>query len=162
VLITSRNPNWPGQALEVPVLDPKVAGEFLVSRTGDADRRAALELAGVLGGLPLALEQAAAYVQASGESKAGYASLFRQRRADLLGRGEPTGSSQTVATTWRLAFEDLRQAAPGATRLPRWCRCSSGCSAPSTPARWEPRPTWPTGPGRPETRTRHAACSPRS
>ena len=91
VLVTSRNPNWPGQALEVPVLDPQVAGEFLVSRTGDADRRAALELAGVLGGLPLALEQAAAYVQASGESVAGYASLFRQRRADLLGRGEPTG-----------------------------------------------------------------------
>ena len=69
VLITSRNQIWPpGQALEVPVLDPQVAAEFLVSRTGDADRRAALELAGELGGLPLALEQAAAYVQASGEA----------------------------------------------------------------------------------------------
>ena len=68
VLITSRNQIWPpGQALDVPVLDPQVAAEFLVSRTGDPDRRAALELAGELGGLPLALEQAAAYVQASGE-----------------------------------------------------------------------------------------------
>ncbi len=120
VLITSRNPNWPpGQALEVPVLDPQVAAEFLVGRTGDADRRAALELAGDLGGLPLAREQAAAYVQASGESLAGYLSMFRPRRPDLLGRGEPTGYRQTVATTWRLAFEDLRQAAPGATGLLR-------------------------------------------
>jgi hypothetical protein len=119
VLITSRNPNWPGQALEVPVLDQQVAGEFLVSRTGDADQRAALKLASELGGLPLALEEAAAYVQASGETLAGYVSLFRQRRADLLGRGESTGSSQTVATTWRLAFESLRQAAPGATGLLR-------------------------------------------
>jgi len=120
VLITSRNQIWPpGVALQVPVLDPQVAADFLVSRTGDADRRAALELADVLGGLPLALEQAAAYVQASTDSLAGYASLFRQRRADLLDRGEPIGSSQTVATTWRLAFEDVRQAAPGAAGLLR-------------------------------------------
>ena len=139
VLITSRNPNWPGQALDVPVLDPRVAGEFLVSRTGDADRRAALELAGVLGALPLALEQAAAYVQASEESVAGYASLFRQRRADLLGRGEPTGSSQTVATTWRLAFEDLNQGAPGAAGL---LRLLAFCAPEAVPLRLllQPRP----------------------
>jgi hypothetical protein len=69
--------------------------------------------------LPLALEQAAAYVQASGGSLAGYLSLFRQRRADLLGRGEPIGYRETVANTWRLAFEDLRQAAPVAAGLLR-------------------------------------------
>ena len=67
VLITSQNQNWPpGQALDVPVLDPDVAAGFLVSRTGDPDRQAALELADELGGLPLALEQAAAYMQATG------------------------------------------------------------------------------------------------
>jgi hypothetical protein len=140
VLITSRNPNWPpGQALEVPVLDPQVAAEFLVGRTGDADRRAALELAGDLGGLPLALEQAAAYVQASGESLAGYLSLFRPRRPDLLGRGEPTGYRQTVATTWRLAFEDLRRAAPGATGL---LRLLAFCAPGAIPLRLllQPRP----------------------
>ena len=104
VLITSRNQIWPpGQALDVPVLDTQVAAAFLAGRTGDPDRRAALELAGELGGLPLALEQAAAYVQASGETLAGYLALFRKRRPDLLGRGEPTGYPQTVATTWRLA-----------------------------------------------------------
>jgi len=142
VLVTSRNPNWPSQALEVPVLDPLVAGEFLVSRTGDADRRAALELAGVLGGLPLALEQAAAYVQASGESMAGYASLFGQRRADLTGRGEPTGSSQTVATTWRLAFEDLNQGATGATGL---LRLLAFCAPEAVPLRLllQPAPASP-------------------
>ena len=140
VLITSRNQIWPpGQALDVPVLDPQVAAEFLVSRTGDADRRAALELAGELGGLPLALEQAAAYVQASGESLAGYLALFRQRRADLLGRGEPTGYPETVATTWRLAFEDLQQAAPGAAGL---LRLLAFCAPEAVPLRLllQPRP----------------------
>ena len=67
VLITTQNQHWPpGQALQVPVLDVEVAAGFLVSRTGDADRAAARELAGELGGLPLALEQAAAYMQATG------------------------------------------------------------------------------------------------
>ena len=55
VLITSQNQIWPpGQAVEVPVLDLQVAAEFLVSRTGDSDEQAAAELAGELGGLPLA------------------------------------------------------------------------------------------------------------
>ena len=120
VLITSQNEIWPpGQAVQVPVLDPQVAAEFLVSRTGDADRRAAMELARELGGLPLALEQAGAYVQASGGSLAGYLASFLQRRADLLSRGEPIGYPETMITTWRLAFEDLQQAAPGAVGLLR-------------------------------------------
>ena len=140
VLITSRNQIWPpGQALVVPVLDPQVAAEFLISRTGDADRRAALELAGELGGLPLALEQAAAYVQASGKSLAVYLALFRQRRPDLLGRGEPTGYPETVATTWRLAFQDVQQTAPGAAGL---LRLLAFCAPGAIPLRLllQPRP----------------------
>jgi Tetratricopeptide repeat/Domain of unknown function (DUF4062) len=120
VLITSRNQIWPpGQALDVPVLGLKVAARFLVSRTGDLDQQAALELAGELGGLPLALEQAGAYIQASGDSLADYLALFRHRRADLLARGEPTGYDRTVATTWRLAFEYLDHATPQAVGLLR-------------------------------------------
>ena len=99
VLVTSRDPIWPpGQALDVPVLDPEVAADFLVNRTGDADRQAALELAGELGGLPLALEQAAAYIQATGETLAGYLASFRRRRPDMLARGEATGYDRTVAS----------------------------------------------------------------
>ena len=140
VLITSRNPIWPpGQALEVPVLETEVAAKFLAGRTGDTDRRAALELAGELGGLPLALEQAAAYVQASGDSLTGYLASFRQRRADLLGRGEPTGYPLTVATTWRLAFENLQQAAPRAAGL---LRLLAFCAPEAVPLRLllQPRP----------------------
>ena len=85
VLITSQNPDWPGQALDVPMLDPDVAADFLVNRTGDPDRQAARDLADELGGLPLALEQAAAYIQATGDNLAGYLALFRQRRAGPAG-----------------------------------------------------------------------------
>jgi hypothetical protein len=123
VLITSRDQIWPpGQALDVQVLDPEVAADFLVNRTGDPDRQAALELADELGGLPLALEQAAAYIQASVgtlATLAGYLGSFRQRRDDLLARGEPIGYEKTVATTWSLALRRLDESATGAAGLLR-------------------------------------------
>ena len=120
VLITSRNALWPpGQAVEVPVLGPGVAAGFLAERTGDPDGVAAPELAKAVGGLPLALEQAAAYIQATGGSLAGYLASFRQRRRDPLARGEPTGYSGTVATTWALAFAQLEHSGPAAAGLLR-------------------------------------------
>jgi hypothetical protein len=141
VLITSQNPNpnpnWPGQVLDVPVLDKDVAAGFLVSRTDDPDRHAAQDLADLLGGLPLALEQAAAYVRARGESLSGYLALLRQWRADLLARGGSTGSSQTVATTWKLAFEDVQQAAPEAAGL---LRLLAFCAPEAIPLRLLLRP----------------------
>jgi Tetratricopeptide repeat len=120
VLITSQNPDWPhGQALDVSVLDAEVSADFLVNRTGDPDERAAVELARELGGLPLALEQAAAYVQATRGSLAGYLASFRRRRPELLAQGEPTGYRGTVATTWALAFAQLEGSAPAAVGLLR-------------------------------------------
>ena len=139
VLITSQNPNWPGQVLDVPVLDPEVAAGFLVNRTGDPDRQTARDLADVLGGLPLALEQAAAYTQATGGTLAGYLALFRQRRAGLLARGEPIGYSKTVASTWALAFDRLQHTAPGAVGL---LRLLAFCAPEAIPLRLllQPRP----------------------
>ena len=139
VLITSQNQNWPGPVLDVPVLDPDVAAGFLVSRTGDPDRQAAQELADLLGGLPLALEQAVAYLQAIGGTLAGYLALFRQRRAELLARGEPTGYSKTVASTWALGFDRLQQTEPRAAGL---LRLLAFCAPEAIPLRLllQPRP----------------------
>ena len=149
VLITSQNPNWPpGQALDVPVLDPEVAAEFLVNRTGDPDRQAALELAGELGGLPLALEQAAAYIQATGDSLAGYLASFRQRRAGPAGprradRVPPDGGHHLGAGV-RASWSRPRRARPGCcgcwrSARPRRSRCGCCCN----PAR-----AWPGGSAR--------------
>ena len=119
VLVTTQNQIWPpGQALDVPVLDPVVAAGFLVSRTGDPDRVAARELAGLLGGLPLALEQAAAYLQATGTTLGRYLLLFRDRQADLLARGEVAGHPD-VAATLALALSRLAGEAPAAAGLVR-------------------------------------------
>ena len=133
VLITSQSAMWPpGRAMNVPVLDPEIAAAFLVNRTGDPDRQTADDLAEELGGLPLALEQAAAYIQATGDNLASYLASFRQRRMDMLARGEPTGYSGTVATTWALAFQHLQQAASGAAGL---LRLLANCAPEAIPLR---------------------------
>lgn len=120
VLITTQNQHWlPRQALDVPALSVQVAADFLVSRTDDPDREAARDLAVELGGLPLALEQAAAYLHATGTSLAGYLSLFRYRQADLLARGEASGHPAHVAATLGLAFSRLADKDPAAAGLLR-------------------------------------------
>ena len=119
VLITSQSAVWPhGQAVEVPVLDTEVAVGFLISRTGDRDSQAADELAAELGGLPLALEQAAAYIQATGTTLAGYLSLFRDRRTDLLARGQVVRHPAHVAATLGLALSRLTEETPAAAAGP--------------------------------------------
>jgi len=122
VVITSQYPHWPvGQTLEVPVLDQATAARFLLTRTGavgtEAENAAAEALAGELGGLPLALEQAAAYMQAAGRGISEYLGLFREHRTELLARGDPTGYDRRVTTTWTLAFAQLGQSGPAAGLL---------------------------------------------
>ena len=120
LIVTTQSQHWPlGQALDVPVLDTEVAADFLVNRTGDADRAAARELAEGLGGLPLALEQAAAYMQAADTTVAGYLSLFRDRQAELLTRGEAAGHPRDVAATLGLALSRLAGLTPTAAGLLR-------------------------------------------
>lgn len=133
VLVTSQSAMWPpGQAMEVPLLDPEAAAAFLTARAGDADRGAAAKVADELGGLPLALEQAGAYIAASGSSLAEYLDLFRCRRAELLGRGDPAGYDKTVATTWSMAIGRLGEESPAAIGLLRLLAC---CGPEPAPAR---------------------------
>src|SRR5262245_9233214 len=78
LLLTSRTPMWSAR-LDLQPLSLAVATRFLLERTGRADVAAAGVIAEMVGGLPLALEQAAAYVEASGRDLDGYARLLRTR-----------------------------------------------------------------------------------
>jgi hypothetical protein len=130
VLITSQYPHWPAdQELDVPVLDQAAAAQFLLTRTGAgsgaeaASAELATELAGELGGLPLALEQAAAYMRATGRTITDYLGLFRDWRAELMARGDPVGFDKRATTTWELAFAELTRSglAPGLLRMVACC-----------------------------------------
>ena len=117
VIITSRNPAWRRIAHPVPV-GPLTRGEslaYLATRTGDRPVEADT-LAELLGDLPLALEQACAYIEQTRMSLPDYVDLFRRRRDGLLLR-EVGDSGRTVATTWGLAFDRLAVRAPRAAEL---------------------------------------------
>jgi tetratricopeptide (TPR) repeat protein len=123
LLTTQAETGWEPLAdpLPVEVLAPANAAGFLLARTkesGSQAQAAATTLATTLGGLPLALEQAAAYIAASGTvTLTSYAELFATRALELLKRGQPLGYQHTVATTWSLALQTLQQAEPAAVAL---------------------------------------------
>jgi tetratricopeptide (TPR) repeat protein len=123
VLITSRNPAWRGIAtpIAVDVLTNHEAAAFLLRRTGESDQVAASVLAEQLGGLPLALEQAAAYTEQVGLSLTDYVDRYRQHHTRLLSRGAPIDYPATVITTWRLNIAQVSAASPAAAQLLRLC-----------------------------------------
>lgn len=122
VIITSRNPHWKEVAnpLKVLVWPREESVAFLVARTG-AQSEAANEVAEALGDLPLALEQAAAYVEATGISCPEYLELFRQYRAELLKENKPLAYDATVATTWEISLQKVKAEAPAAVDLLNVC-----------------------------------------
>ncbi|MCX6842180.1 MAG: FxSxx-COOH system tetratricopeptide repeat protein [candidate division WOR-3 bacterium] len=121
VVITSRFPNWGGvaESLSVPVLPRPVAAEFLLKRTRSNDRKSAKDLANELGGLPLALGHAAAYIEDTGCTIAHYLDVFRtQREAVLKWRSDTAEYPESVAGTWNVSFQMLaRKSAAGAELL---------------------------------------------
>jgi tetratricopeptide (TPR) repeat protein len=73
--------------------------------------------------LPLALDQAGAYIEEVGCSLSTYLELYRAHRAELLRRrGQMPGDyPASVATTWSLNFEQVEQANLAAGELLRLC-----------------------------------------
>jgi tetratricopeptide (TPR) repeat protein len=124
VIITSRNQDWGSVAGLLPVkeFDRADSIEFLCKRTGQDDRDAADALADDLGDLPLALEQAGAYIKATGIILTDYQELFRSRRKELWeDESPPPDYLDTVATTWSLAMDDVREESGGAADLLNLC-----------------------------------------
>jgi tetratricopeptide (TPR) repeat protein len=86
-------------------------------------RDAATDIAKELGGLPLAIDQAGAYVEETGCGLASYLALYRQRRAELLKRRGGFGPDhpESVATTFALSFDRVASSSLAAADLLRLC-----------------------------------------
>ncbi|MDO8142848.1 MAG: FxSxx-COOH system tetratricopeptide repeat protein, partial [Candidatus Brocadiales bacterium] len=124
VLITSRYQVWSGIArpLKVNVMDPSESVEFLYRRTGQEDKETAKLLAEELGHLPLALEQAGAYIESAKKSLNDYLKLYREYTHRILERGKPsTDYPATVATTWEISFQKTRERSSSAIDLLNIC-----------------------------------------
>lgn len=107
VLITSLNPGWDAVAVPVRVepFDKNQAAQFLQQRTEDKDPSSAALLGDELGGIPLALEQAAAYCRQAHMSLAAYLTQYQLDRTRLLERGIPSDYQLPVTVTWQRSFQ---------------------------------------------------------
>ena len=119
VIITSRNPSWGNLArpMAVSKFERSESVEFLLKRTGQEDRKAADDLADALGDLPLALEQAGAYMEAKAKPLEKYMKSFQERRLEVLAKSKPSDYPDTVATTWDISFQAVGKDYPVAREL---------------------------------------------
>ena len=116
LLLTSRTPMG-SVRLGLEGLPLETARRLLLDRSDQRDGAAAAEVAEALGGLPLALEQAAAYLEASGRDLASYAELLRTRLVELMTVAKPEDYPRPVATTWELSFERVERECAAAACL---------------------------------------------
>jgi tetratricopeptide (TPR) repeat protein len=120
VVLTSRLARFPRgvERLDLDVLDPDDAAAFLLEATEGGRRKAADDaaqarvLAEELGQLALALEMAAATIEARGLGFAAYRALWQGNRARVVGwAGQKiTGYHHAVAETWRTSVDQLSEA----------------------------------------------------
>jgi Tfp pilus assembly protein PilF len=126
VLITSRNRRWGRIAaqLDLEVFTRAESVAFVNARSGRDEPDAAAELAGELGDLPLALAQAAAYIDTRSVTVGDYLALYRDPVLARRLRDEGLESEEypaSVARTWLLSMGQLFGERPAAVELLRLC-----------------------------------------
>jgi tetratricopeptide (TPR) repeat protein len=135
LLLTTRAaaPGRLAHRLEIATLLPEQGALFLLRRATLAapdaileqaslqERELALQISQELGGLPLAIDQAGAYLEETGTNLADYWHLYQQNRATLLRerRGLVTDHPSPVATTWSVSFQRVEERNPAAADLLR-------------------------------------------
>jgi tetratricopeptide (TPR) repeat protein len=101
-----------------------LAADEPLDNTSRITRTQVQRIVNELDGLPLALDQAGAYIEEAGCSLVEYLAVYEQRRLDLLKRQSKLASADypyTVASTWSLSFEQVEQECPAAAELLRFC-----------------------------------------
>lgn len=117
IVVTSRDPAWGGlfkQALELETWSDEQGAAFLAERLPKRDADELRALSADLGGLPLALEQAAGYIESTGAGIAAYRQLLSAVDTEglILDEGRAaTGYERSVLATLSLAFANLSPAA---------------------------------------------------
>jgi hypothetical protein len=123
VVITTRRAGFAslGSVLDVEVLERAESLALLQRRLPSLTDAQGQQLAELLGDLPLALEQAVAYLDITALPVSEYLTLVEQRGEEMLGRGRVVGYDHTLATVWTLALERVGKQRPAARELLDLC-----------------------------------------
>ena len=123
VLITSRDQTWDRHtdALNVDVYSRAESIEFLRRRSSGLSASDADRLAAELGDMPLALEHAAGWLSATGMVLDDYLSLLSKHTSEVLNTGRFPDYEASVAVTWTISMNQLREVSPAAIQLLNLC-----------------------------------------
>ena len=113
VIITSRAGDWPGTAAHtVGTLPPDEAAGLLARITGLPASQDARDLAAELGGLALAIEQAAAYIR---QTRGTYADYLHALRTDprTVYETDLARSESVTARVWQRSLNHVTAGTPG-------------------------------------------------
>jgi tetratricopeptide (TPR) repeat protein len=121
LLTTRRDVDWQRVAVPVrlDVLDPGPAVQIITMRTGhstSADEEAAAGIAAELGYLPLALDQAAAYIAQQRITPGAYLDRLRQHPTRMYAASGGGDAHRTIARLWDLTITAIR----GKDRAAAW------------------------------------------
>ena len=121
------------QRLDIDKMAPEEGALFLLRRANlttahaslegvsEVTRSLAIEIAKMLDGLPLAIDQAGAYIEETETSLRRYIELYASRRTDLLNtRGGLVSDHPSVMATMSLSFEKVEQSNPVSAELLRF------------------------------------------
>jgi tetratricopeptide (TPR) repeat protein len=96
----------------------RLTGDNPLTSVGSQEAALAREIADEVGGLPLALDQAGAYIEETACGLADYLTLLRERSQALLDRrGGLDSDHLSVAKTFLMSFEKLQKMNPAAAEL---------------------------------------------
>jgi tetratricopeptide (TPR) repeat protein len=123
------------QRLDIQKMEPEIGALLILRRASLLALEAALNMANPddqstahaisqeLDGLPLALDQAGAYVKEAPCPLSDYLYHYQTRRSDILRRRGQFDQDYpaSVATTWSLSFEKVREANPASAELLHFC-----------------------------------------
>ncbi|MFJ3222767.1 FxSxx-COOH system tetratricopeptide repeat protein [Streptomyces sp. NPDC086783] len=124
VVVTTRMSGWSGTAgvVDLEVFSRQESVELLVRRVPGASAETAAGIAEQLGDLPLALEQAAGYMDYNQTAPEAYLALLTSRLDDMIARGELADRPAVVVSTlWQLSVRRLERERPQAVRLLELC-----------------------------------------
>jgi hypothetical protein len=125
VIVTSRNPAWSqvAEPLAIDVFSRRESLDYLQRRVQALSDDDAGLVAYALGDLPLAIEQAGAWLAATGMSAADYVAQLEDQFALTMELSQPANYPTSVAVTYRLSFDRLKAQSPAAARLLELCAC---------------------------------------
>jgi hypothetical protein len=122
-LITSRDQAWASLAdpLNVDIYTRAESTDFLRRRLPALTEHDAGRLAGELGDLPLALEHVAGWLATTRMTVDDYLTALRTQAKELLATAKPANYPVSVAATWTVSMNQLREQSPVAADLLELC-----------------------------------------